>query len=292
MILCCGSCSHEKAIPSFDGGRAYEYLKEQAAFGPRVPGTDDAIKCREYLISFFRGLKLEVDTMSFIHQDKQTGRKIPMTNILIHIKGIDSANNACYLLAAHWDSRPRADRDLDSTKWNNPIDGANDGASGVAVLMELANLFTQAKPRVNVDLVLLDGEDWGREGDLDEYFLGAKDFIQRNIRGKYKFAILVDMVGDKDLKIYREEFSNHYYPKLTDQIWGTASKLGEKAFIDSVGYAVMDDHLSFMTIGIPSAVIIDFNYAYWHTVNDTPDKCSPQSLGVVGRVLAALIYGL
>ncbi len=278
--------------PSFDGDKAYQYLREQVEFGPRVPGTAGAVRCRDYFASFFQGLGVSIETMDFTHIDKATGKMIPMTNLLAHFKGIDSLSNKTYLFAAHWDSRPRAEMDPDSTRRNNPIPGANDGASGVAVLMELANLLAREKPRVNIDIVLLDGEDWGKQEDIDEYFLGAKDFVKRNVGDIYKSAILVDMVGDKDLKICREEFSNHYYPQLNDLIWSTASKLGEKAFVDSVGYSVMDDHLSFMTIGIPSADIIDFDYAYWHTTQDTPDKCSPQSLGIVGRVLTELIYKL
>lgn len=292
LVVSYESCAKNHDLPQFDGDKAYEYLKEQVNFGPRVPGSENAIKCREYFLSFFRDLGVSVDTMAFTHIDKVSGKKIPMVNIIAHFGGMDSAGGKNYLFAAHWDSRPRAEYDSDSTKRSSPIDGANDGASGVAVLMELSNLLAKEKPRVNIDIAFLDGEDWGAPGDIGEYFLGTKDMVNRDIRGKYKFAILVDMVGDKELRICREEFSNHYFPQLNDIIWNTAAKLGEKSFIDSVGSAVMDDHLSFMTIDIPSAVIIDFDYKYWHTTQDTPDKCSPQSLHAVGRVLAELIYQL
>ena len=286
------SCAKNHDAPFFDGDKAYEYLKEQVNFGPRVPGSENAVKCREYFLSFFHSLGVKVDTMAFTHDDKASDKQIPMANIIAHFRGVDSAVAKNYLFAAHWDSRPRAEYDPDSTKRNSPIDGANDGASGVAILMELGNLLAKEKPRVNIDIALLDGEDWGAPGDIGEYFLGAKDLVKRDITGKYKFAVLVDMVGDKDLKICREEFSNHYFPQLNDVLWNTAGRLGEKSFVDSVGYSVMDDHLSFMTIGIPSAVIIDFDYKYWHTTQDTPDKCSAQSLLTVGRVLTEVIYQL
>jgi len=116
--------------------------------------------------------------------------------------------------------------------------------------------------------------------------------VKRNIADNYYFAVVIDMIGDSDLKVYREEFSNKYSPQITDLIWDVAEKLGETAFVDSVGYAIHDDHLSFMTVKLQSAVIIDFNYPYWHTTHDTPDKCSPQSLQSVGNVITNLLYRL
>ncbi len=213
-------------------------------------------------------------------------------NFVAHFEGTDGPSGSKYLLAAHFDSRPRAENDPDSTKRDRAIDGANDGASGVAVLMELGRLFVSDKPAVNVDLAFLDGEDWGKSGDLEDYFLGAKDMITRGIKNKYRFGILIDMVGDKDLKIFKEQFSDLYATKVTDLIWKTAAELGEKAFVDSVGYTVYDDHLTFMTIGIPMTDVIDFVYPYWHSTHDTPDKCSAQSLAIVGRVLSTIIYRL
>jgi len=287
----CGGGSNVP-VPAFDGERAFRYIEEQVAFGPRVPGSENSANCREYFFRFFDSLGVSVDTMQFVHNDKQTGKPIEMVNIIASIDGTDSDDPKRYLLAAHYDSRPRAEHDPDSTKRENWIDGANDGASGVAVLMELANILTRQKARINVDLVLLDGEDYGPPGRLDEYFLGARDMVKRNISDKYYFALVIDMIGDKDLKIYREEFSNKYSPQITDMIWELAEKLGETAFNDSVGYAIHDDHLSFMTVNLQSAVIIDFNYEYWHTTHDTPDKCSPQSLQSVGNVVTTLLYRL
>lgn len=291
FFLSCGG-RKDSFVPAFNGERAFGYIEKQVSFGPRVPGSDNNAKCRQYLMDFFDSLGALIDTMEFVHADKQTGRQITMVNVIASFDGTDSADSEKYLLAAHFDSRPRAEYDPDSTKRNHWIDGANDGASGVAVLMELGNLFANHRPRVNIDMVLLDGEDYGPPGHLDEYFLGARDMVKRNIRGKYKFALIVDMIGDKELKIYREEFSNRYSPQLTDWVWEIAEELGETTFVDSVGYAVHDDHLSFLTIRLPAIVIIDFNYRYWHTTHDTPDKCSPQSLESVGRVVSTLLYRL
>jgi glutaminyl-peptide cyclotransferase len=291
MLLSC-SGRHKVSAPEFNGDRAFGYLERQVSFGPRVPGSESNAACRRYLVEFLDSLGGTVDTMPFIHIDKATFKEIPMVNVVAAFTGTGGEGAKRYLLAAHYDSRPRAEYDPDSTKRGNPIDGANDGASGVAVLMELANIISNKRPRVNVDFAFLDGEDYGPPGRLDEYFLGAREMVRRGIGGKYELAIIVDMIGDKDLKIYREEFSHRYARPLQDFIWKIAAELGESTFVDSIGYAVQDDHLSFLTIRLLSIVIIDFNYKYWHTTHDTPDKCSPQSLASVGRVLSNFIYRL
>jgi glutaminyl-peptide cyclotransferase len=170
-FVSCGS--NDKIIPPpFDGAQSFEFLIKQVSFGPRVPGTENSRRCQNYLISFFDSLGAKVDTMQFVHRDQITGKVIPMMNILVHFRGTDAGAKDNYLFAAHYDSRPRAENDNDPAKKILPIDGANDGASGVAVLMELGRLFTIKKPRVNIDLVFFDGEDWGESGNLDEYFLG------------------------------------------------------------------------------------------------------------------------
>ena len=292
FILSCDTKINQIKAPVFNGERAYEYINEQVSFGPRVPGSENAANCRQYFMNFFDSLGIIADTMQFIHYSKVSGKPITMINIIASIDPVDKNVSKRYLLGAHYDSRPRAEHDPDPDKRENWIDGANDGASGVAVLMELANLFVSQQPQVGIDLLLLDGEDFGRPGDLDEYFLGAKDYVKRDIKGKYEFALVIDMIGDSDLRIYREEHSNKYSPEITDLVWNTAAALGETTFVDSVKYAIYDDHLSFMTIGLQSAVIIDFDYIYWHTVSDRADKCSAGSLESVGRVVTELMYGL
>jgi glutaminyl-peptide cyclotransferase len=288
----CGCGGDDIVIPEFDGERAFGYIEKQVSFGPRIPGSENSGNCREYLMAFFDSLGATVDTMSFIHVNKFSGEEVPMVNVIAGFEGTDQKSSKKYLLAAHYDSRPRAEYDPDTTKRENWIAGANDGASGVALLMELGNLFASRRPRVSIDMALLDGEDYGPPGHLDEYFLGAREMVRRNIGGKYEFALIIDMIGDRDLKVYREEFSNRYAPQLTDYVWDIAAGIGEDVFVDSVGYAVHDDHLSFLTIRLPSVVIIDFNYDYWHTTHDTPDKCSPKSLRSVGRVVSTLLYKL
>ena len=195
------------------------------------------------------------------------------------------------LLCAHWDSRPWADQDPNSENRDQPVLGANDGASGVAVLLEVARHIQLAEPKYGVDIVLFDGEDSGLPGQPDSYALGAQHFAKnKDFRYRPKFGILLDMVGDKDLQIYQEENSVNYAPQVVERIWNRAQGLGSSSFFASSGYQVTDDHLPLLNVGIPCVNLIDFDYEYWHTLADTPDKCSPESLAEVGRLILSLLY--
>ncbi|HKK21526.1 MAG TPA: M28 family peptidase [candidate division Zixibacteria bacterium] len=291
LFVAIGGCSGDLTkTPEFDGQRAYQYLVDQVGFGPRVPGTEASAKCRDYLYRFFDSLKIAVDSQEFNFFDPYSAREIRMVNIIASVTPIGTDTRSRVLLMAHYDSRPRAEHSVDPAMQERPIDGANDGASGVAVLMELANLFAAKPPAIGIDIALVDGEDWGKESDHDLYMLGSREFARHNIRNRYKYGIVVDMVGDKDQNIYKEAYSEMYAAKLNDLVFATAAKLGVHTFIDSVKYTIQDDHLSLITAGVPSVDIIDFDYPYWHTVQDTSDKCSGESLANVGRVLATILY--
>jgi Zn-dependent M28 family amino/carboxypeptidase len=284
------SCSQTRTTPpDFDGERAYQYLQAQVAFGPRVPGSDASAACREWLVQHFSELGGTVDSQAFTLFDPYSQSDIPMMNIISTFAGTGKTTERI-LLMAHYDSRPRTDYARNPKLRDQPLAGANDGASGVAVLMELANLFTRQLPPVNIDLVLVDGEDWGKSGDYEYYLLGSREFARRGIRGRYRFGIVIDMIGDSSQQIYREGYSEQYHPTLTDALWKTAARLGITTFRDSVGNAIIDDHLSLNTAGVPAVLVIDFDYPYWHTEQDTPDKCSAESLANVGRVLAEFVY--
>jgi hypothetical protein len=287
-VLICLSCSSPRIQPpEFDGDRAYDYLVKQVEFGPRVPGTEASARCRRYMCEHFSQLGLEVDSQVFNHDDSYSRSTIVMVNVVASAWG---ESDAALVLMAHYDCRPRAEYASIPELMEKPIDGANDGASGVAVLMEMANLFAARKPPCRVDLVLVDGEDWGVTGDRDNYMLGSREFARRGIRDRYRFGIVVDLVGDSDQQIYREAFSERYAKPLNDVIFETAARLGISTFYDSVKHPVLDDHISLNIGGVLSADIIDFDYAYWHTELDTPDKCSGESLANVGRVLAEIVY--
>jgi Zn-dependent M28 family amino/carboxypeptidase len=193
------------------------------------------------------------------------------------------------LLCAHYDTRPVADRDPDPAKRDKPITGANDGASGVAVLLELARLFSENRPAAGVDMVFFDGEDYGE--DLDRMLLGSKRFAGQNADYRPLFGILLDMVGDRDLKIYQELYSVGGSRETVKRIWDLAGDMGfGEIFVPIPRYAVMDDHVPLLQAGIRCINIIDFEYPYWHTSEDTPDKCSSESLRTVGEVINRLVY--
>ncbi len=279
---------------TFNEQRAFEYLEKQVAFGPRNPGSEGHKACLKFLCSRFSLLADEIQLQSFTYKDANTGKEFELTNIIARF---NPKIKRRIFLAAHWDTRPRADQETGSAA-NKPIPGANDGASGVAVLLEIAHVLKESRPNVGVDLILFDGEDYGLSGHLEEYFLGSRHFAKNyeKLGYKHEFGILIDMIGDARLNIKREGYSQQYLPWLVDYVWQTAQSMGFSEFSDEfLGY-VDDDHVPLLKAGIPCIDIIDFEYPdqtnkFWHTLQDTPDKCSPQSLGIVGSVLLQVIYG-
>ena len=288
MIQSCGSERVEP--PPFNAERAFEHLTKQVSFGPRVPGSQASADCRTYFYKFFNEFNISIDSQTFVFFDPYSQTNIPMVNVIGSYSSQLTEGNPTIVLMAHYDCRPRTDYATDPKLLDEPIDGASDGASGVAVLLELAQMVSEKHPELNIDFVLVDGEDWGKSGDHVYYMLGSKEFARYGIRGKYKFGIVVDLVGDADLTIYRERLSEQHAKQLNDLVFETAMELNCFGFIDSVKYSVLDDHLSLITAGVPAIDLIDFDYKYWHTEFDTPDKCSPQALESVGRLLSEIIY--
>ncbi len=275
----------------FNADSAWAQLVRQVDFGPRNPGSTGHRACKDYLVRTLKRFTADVREQSFMHYDAINHRSLMLTNIIARFQ---PQNPDRILLCAHWDTRPRADQEQDPTKRNQPIPGANDGASGVAVLLEIARLLSQQPVPVGVDIVLFDGEDYGREGHLDEYFLGSRYFVKHNREFYPRYAILLDMVGDKQLQLPQEGYSVRYAPDVVNRIWGLGAALGYAEFQNTVGYYVSDDHGILNEAGIPAIDIIDFFYPdqshrYWHTLEDTPDKCSPRSLKVVGDVIWQLL---
>ncbi len=276
------------ATPTFSGRRAFDFLQAQCAFGPRVPGSQAHRACRDYLVQELRKSTPHVSTQIFTYHLSRLGRPMTGYNIIARFQPEKSAR---VLLCAHWDSRPWADEDPQPERRSMPVLGANDGASGVAVLLHMAELLRQTPPAVGVDIVLFDAEDSGDHDDNRTWALGSAAFAREFARSfNPRFGILLDMVGDADLTIYQEGYSYRYARSLTERIWNKAAQLGIGEFMPQVGYTVYDDHIALLQAGIPCVDIIDFDYRYWHTVQDTPDKCSPASLEKVGRVVAAVIY--
>jgi len=278
-------------IPGFDGNSAYAFLVQQTNFGPRNPNSDGHEKCLAYLQQQFSLYADSVALQQFTVPGYD-GAVLRLTNV---VASFNLKAKTRVLLTAHWDTRPRADQEHGGAV-DKPILGANDGASGVAVLLEMARDFKQNPPPEGVDIILWDGEDYGKEGNLDYYFLGSKFWAATKSPSYYPvFSINLDMVGDKELSLPKEGNSVQFAPDIVDLVWSTAADMGVPQFVNRVGDMISDDHLSLDNIGIKCIDIIDFAYPdqtnkYWHTLEDTPDKCSGESLAAVGKVLLQVLY--
>ncbi len=273
-------------IPQFEGKSAFEYLSKQVEFGPRAPNTDAHQQCLSYLQQVLKSYADSVELQTFTVPG-YNGVLLRLTNVVAHFNLKSSTR---VLLSAHWDSSPRADQEPGGAI-DKPIPGADDGASGVAVLLEIARGLRQSPPPVGVDIILWDGEDYGKEGDMDYYCLGSKYWAAtKPFSYQPIFAVNLDMIGQKDLAIPREGYSVQYAGDVVDLFWNTAAEMGVDAFVDRTIDPIYDDHLQLDNVGMKAIDLIDFNYKYWHTLQDTPDKCSPESLSAVGRVLLRVIY--
>ena len=258
---------------SFDGQRAYADVQTQVGFGSRVPGSEGHAQFQKWLQNELEaaGWQVEMQTSEALGH--------PIENLVAR-RGADPPQ---IVLGAHYDTRMFADNDPDAAQHTNFVPGANDGASGVAILLELARSLPAET--VPVWLVFFDAEDNGRIEGWD-WILGSREFVKNN-PVRPRAAIIVDMIGDADLNIYKERNSD---PALTDEIWAVAQGLGyESKFIPEYRHSMLDDHTPFLEAGIPAVDIIDFDYPYWHTIQDTPDKVSAESLKIVGETLRVWI---
>jgi hypothetical protein len=253
----------------FDGQRALAHVETQVAFGPRTPGSAGHAQVLEWMRAELSAAGWD----SRIQSAEMLGH--PVQNVIAY-RGEEVPQ---IILAAHYDTRMHADNDPDPIKILEPVPGANDGASGVAVLLELARVLPNDS--VPVWLVFFDAEDNGRIQGWD-WSLGSQAFVAE-LEIHPEAVIIVDMIGDADLNIYKEQNSDQ---KLVADIWAVAAELGyEKIFIPEPKYSLIDDHLPFLQAGIPAIDIIDFDYPYWHTTEDTVEKVSAESLGIVGATL-------
>lgn len=256
----------------FNGERAYQDIAAQLAFGPRVPGSTAHAQVISYIQQELEkaGWNVQIQATEWLGFTVQ------------NIIATRSSAASRIIVGAHYDSRSMADQDTGRGR-SQPVPGANDGASGVSILLELARSLPAKS--IPVELVFFDTED---NGGLDnrQWIMGSQAFVQ-SLTTKPQAAIIVDMVGDANLNIFEERNSD---PKLTAEIWGQAASLGySKFFIPTPKYDMIDDHTPFLAAGIPAVDIIDFDYPYWHTTADTLDKVSAQSLQAVGETLWAWI---
>ena len=272
----------------FDGKRAMGYLQELCAIGPRISGTEGMKKQQEMLKKHFEAQGGKVEMQGFLaRQNSQPGKPVEMANMII------SWNPDCprrVILCSHYDTRPIADQEPDPRKWHGPFVSANDGGSGVALLMELAHAMKGLKTEVGVDFVLFDGEEYVFEPRRDRYFLGSERFaaLYRGSRPKYKYtaAVLLDMIGGKNPRFPVETNSWFQAGPLVKEVWGIAEELKCPAFTFAEGPTVEDDHVALSRGGIPAIDIIDFSYKHWHRLTDLPENCSGDSLEQVAKVLS------
>lgn len=254
--------------------------------GPRNPGSAGHAQVRDYIAGRLVEFGAAVSRRPF-EAVVSTGDTLSLENI---VGSFRPGARRRVLIGAHFDTRPRADRDPDEANRLVPIPGANDGASGVAVLLELARILGEAKPPVGVDLVFFDGEDYGEEGRTEDYLLGSKHLVSRLGGDRPSAVIIVDMVGERGARFPVEGYSGAASPALVARVWGAAEELGVESFERRRGPAIIDDHLPFIQAGLAAVNIIDFDYPYWHTLADTPDKCDPRSLEGVGRTLVRFLW--
>jgi glutaminyl-peptide cyclotransferase len=282
-----------------NGQRAYRYLEQICALGPRISGSEGMRKQQELVQAHFDKLGGKVSFQRFDVANPLGGAKVPMANLICqwHPDRKDRI-----LLCAHYDTRPLPDQDPDPVQRKHGLFlGANDGASGVAVLMELAHLMPMLDGDVGIDFVLFDGEEMIYVEDRDKYFLGsehfAREYVGKPPAYKYRWGVLLDMVGDANLNLYHEKHSVSWSDTrpLVREIWATAQKLGVKEFIPRAAVEmppILDDHLALRNIAkIPTCDIIDYDYMYWHTVGDVPQRCSGASLAKVGWVVYEWVRG-
>ncbi|RAJ97848.1 peptidase M28-like protein [Larkinella arboricola] len=290
--------------PSFNADSAYAYVAKQVSFGPRVPNTDAHRRCGDYLIATLKALGCQVTVQEFT-ATTYDNLKLNARNI---IGSINPQAPKRIMLASHWDSRPFADQDSTNTNKVKPVMGANDGASGVGVLLEMARTIQQAgtKPSVGIDFILFDAEDWGNsEQARDEYggfCLGSQYWAANKHKLDYAayYGILLDMVGAKGATFLKEGNSMQYAPTVVNTVWETASKMGyNQYFVDTgqAGPAITDDHLPVNRVAkIPMIDIIHLNvgtgsfFEDWHTTGDGLDNIDPNTLKAVGQVLLQTLY--
>jgi Zn-dependent M28 family amino/carboxypeptidase len=280
------------AVSAFDGNRAFDLLVRQVEFGPRVPGSEASRQVQDFIAQKLKEAGAKVLRQPFAVTYR--GKTYQMANIIGVISG---KSDRKVLLCAHYDTRPVADQDPNPENRNKPIPGANDGASGVAVLLEIARVLKNFQPPLTVVLVFFDGEDLGDVEDGGMFF-GSKHFARNLTVGevnlKAEMGILLDMVGDRDFASNDEWYSRRYAPQVVTGILQAATQLGyQRYFFRPPTIVILDDHVPLNEIAnIPTANIIDFDYPYWHTLQDTPDKCSPETLAIVGKTVLQWLMNL
>ena len=281
------ACQGDQAPPRpFDGAQAFYYVEAQLAFGPRIPGTPEHQAAGRWLDSLMRERADVVVAQDWVHVSR-AGDSLPMRNVLGRFN-LDAPSRILFL--AHWDTRPKADGPKSSDP-EAPVPGANDGGSGVAVLLGVADALRAMPPRTGVDILFVDGEDYGIFADKDDVLVGSRYFVDHLPDGPTpRYAILLDLVADLNQRFPKEGNSLIGAPDVVKEVWDAARQIGYgHVFVNATGQAITDDHIPLQQAGIPAINIIDFDYPHWHTPEDTIDKISAASLQVTGDVALEMV---
>ncbi len=276
-----------KSPVEFNGRTALTYVEKQMSFGPRIPSKPGHQQEADWLLAELRARADTVIVQEITHR-LRNGEVLHLRNFFARFRP-EATERVLFL--AHWDTRPMADKSSNLAQQRMPVPGANDGASGVAVLLGVADALKARPPASGVDLLFVDGEDYGDFADTSDVLIGSRWFAAHQPPGYQPlFAVLFDMVGDKDLQIYEEGQSLAFAPEVVQRVWRVAAERGhDRQFIPSVRHTLTDDHVSLQKAGIHAIDVVDFDYPYWHTTDDTLDKVSAESLQIVGDVAVALV---
>lgn len=315
LVSSCGICGGggenpaPASLPGFEARQAFSYLEKQVAFGPRLPGSEGHAQQLTWMKAMLQPLAEQVIVQEF-SATTAFGGPHDFTNLVAVFSS--TAPGPITLVGAHWDTRPQADEDPDPARRSQPVPGANDGASGVAILLELAHILHQEPPPHPVYLAFFDAEDSGRVGSGLIYLgfcLGSAHLVQHwpeplrpadrvvvldlvggTSRHNPRVPVRTDLGGNDYFDLRVEQNSLQHAPELVNKIWTLGESLGHTAFRRSLQSAIIDDHLPFLAVGIPAVDLIDYPPPVWHTVDDTPEYCSPSALRQVGETMVALLY--
>jgi Peptidase family M28 len=282
-----GGCGAKEA-PAFSADSALVHTERQVALGPRVPGSPARDAAARYLAHTLERYGARVSVQAFDVDDPYRSGKLRLINI---VGSFAPERTRRLMLCAHYDSRPWADQESDSTLWNTPIPAAVDGALGVGILLELARCMGGRLPAdIGVDVVLFDGEDYGKEGDIQYYLLGSQGFMARAAGYRPAAAILLDMVGGRGTRVREEGFSRQRSPALVDFVFSRAAELGLEYFEAAEGAPMYDDHIPMLQAGYDAIDLFGYGYDAWHTLGDDLSQVDRGSVAEVGTLLQSIIY--
>ena len=282
-----GDSAARGGASEFNGRTAFTYIEKQMSFGPRIPNKPGHQQTGDWLLAELRA-RADTVVVQVIEHRLKSGEVLHLRNFFARFRPQATER---VLFMAHWDTRPMADKSQNLGQQRLPVPGANDGASGVAILLGVADALKAKAPTQGVDLLFVDGEDYGDFADTNDVLIGSRWFAAHQPAGYQPlFAVLFDMVADKDLQIFQEGQSVAFAPEVVQRVWRVAAERGhERQFVPSVRHTLTDDHVSLQKAGIHAIDVVDFDYPSWHTTEDTIDKVSAESLQIVGDVAVALV---